>query len=106
MTVTAGNDADTTNDMVSLSHSAASGDSAYQGITIAGLTVTANDTAQVLGVMITDAECAGRLQPSSRTRGRAGRHHESGEAAVPAIPGEPQDRPGALLQVSPGRKGC
>ena len=55
VTVTAGNDADTTDDMVSLTHSAASSDSAYQGITIAGVTVTVedNDTAQVLGLMIT-----------------------------------------------------
>ena len=55
VTVTAGNDADTTNDTVSLSHSAVSSDSAYQGITIAGVTVTVadNDTAQVTGVMIT-----------------------------------------------------
>ena len=54
VTVTAGNDADTTNDTVTLTHSAMSSDSAYQGITIAGLTVTVNDndTAQVLGVMI------------------------------------------------------
>ena len=55
VTVTAGNDADTTDDTVSLTHSAASSDSAYQGITIAGVTVTVNDndTAQVLGLMIT-----------------------------------------------------
>ena len=54
VTVTAGNDADTTNDTVSLTHSAMSSDSAYQGITIAGLTVTVNDndTARVTGVMI------------------------------------------------------
>ena len=54
VTVTAGNDADTTNDTVSLSHSAMSSDSAYQGITIAGLTVTVNDndTAQVTGLMV------------------------------------------------------
>ena len=54
VTVTAGNDADTTDDTVSLTHSAASSDSAYQGITIDGVTVTVedNDTAQVMGVMI------------------------------------------------------
>ena len=54
VTVTAGDDADLTDDMVSLTHSAMSSDSAYQGITIAGLTVTVNDndTAQVMGVMI------------------------------------------------------
>ena len=43
VTVTAGNDADTTNDTVSLTHSATSTDSAYQGITIAGVTVTVTD---------------------------------------------------------------
>ena len=55
VTVTAGNDADTTNDTVSLTHSAASSDSAYHGISIAGLMVTVadNDTAQVTGLMIT-----------------------------------------------------
>ena len=55
VTVTAGNDADTTNDTVSLTHNAASSDSAYHGITIAGLAVTVadNDTAQVTGLMIT-----------------------------------------------------
>ena len=54
VTVTAGNDADLTNDEVSLTHSAASSDGDYDGITIAGLTVTVedNDTAQVTGVMI------------------------------------------------------
>ena len=44
VTVTAANDADTTDDMVSLTHSAASSDSDYEGITIAGLTVTVATT--------------------------------------------------------------
>ena len=54
VTVTAGNDADTTNDTVSLTHSATSSDSAYHGITIAGLMVTVadNDTAQVTGLTV------------------------------------------------------
>ena len=54
VTVTAGNDADTTNDTVSLTHSATSSDSAYHGITIAGLAVTVadNDTAQVTGLIV------------------------------------------------------
>ena len=43
VTVTAGNDADTANDTVSLTHSAASLDSNYNGITIASVTVTVND---------------------------------------------------------------
>ena len=54
VTVTAGNDADTTNDTVTLTHNAASTDTDYEGITGAGVTVTVNDndTAQVLGLMI------------------------------------------------------
>ena len=54
VTVTAGNDADTTDDTVTLTHSATSTDTDYQGIMIAGVTVTVNDndTAQVMGVMI------------------------------------------------------
>ena len=43
VTVTAGNDADTADDTVSLTHSAASTDSNYDGITIAEVTVTVND---------------------------------------------------------------
>ena len=52
VTVTADDDADTTDDSVALTHSAASADSGYSGITIAGVAVTVNDndTAQVLGV--------------------------------------------------------
>ena len=54
VTVTGVEDADTTNDAVTLTHSAASSDSDYQGITIAVVTVTVedDDTAQVMGVMI------------------------------------------------------
>ena len=43
VTVTAGDDADTANDAVALTHSAASTDSDYQGITIAGVAVTVTD---------------------------------------------------------------
>ena len=43
VTVIAVNDADTTDDTVTLTHSAASTDSNYNGITIAGVTVTVND---------------------------------------------------------------
>ena len=52
VTVTAGDDADTTDDSVALTHSAASADSGYSGIAIAGVAVTVNDndTAQVTGV--------------------------------------------------------
>ena len=52
VTVTADDDADTTDDSVALTHSAASADSGYSGIAIAGVAVTVNDndTAQVLGV--------------------------------------------------------
>ena len=54
VTVTAGDDADTTDDTVALTHSAASADSGYSGIAIAGvaLTVRDNDTAQVTGVTV------------------------------------------------------
>ena len=52
VTVTAADDADLVNETVSLTHSATSMDSDYQGITIAGVevTVTDNDLAQVMGV--------------------------------------------------------
>ena len=55
VTVTAGDDEDLTNDMVTLTHSATSTDTNYGGITIAGVTVTVtdNDTAQVTGVVVT-----------------------------------------------------
>ena len=51
VTVTAGNDADTADESVSLTHGAESADSGYEGITIAGVAVTVNDndTAQVRG---------------------------------------------------------
>ena len=54
VTVTAGDDADTTDDSVTLTHSAASTDTGYNGITIAGVVVTVrdNDTAQVTGVTV------------------------------------------------------
>ena len=54
VTVTAGNDADTADESVSLTHGAESADSGYEGITIAGVAVTVNDndTAQVRGVMV------------------------------------------------------
>ena len=55
VTVKAGNDADLTNDTVTLTHSAASTDSNYSGITIGSVVVTVedNDTAQVTGVTVT-----------------------------------------------------
>ena len=60
VTVTAVDDADLTNDSVTLTHSATSTDADYNAIAIAGVTVTVNDndTAQVMDVEITpgDAE--------------------------------------------------
>ena len=55
VTVTAGDDADTTDDTVTLTHSAASTDSGYGGIAIdeVAVTVSDNDTAQVTGVSVT-----------------------------------------------------
>ena len=52
VTVTAGPDADTANDSVSLTHSAASTDSDYQGITIDGVAVTVNDNDTAPGVTV------------------------------------------------------
>ena len=54
VTVTAGHDTDTTDESVSLTHSATSPDSDYEGIPIAGVAVavTDNDTAQVMGVEV------------------------------------------------------
>ena len=56
--VTAGDDADTANDAVTLTHSAASTDTGYSGITIAGVVVTVrdNDTAQVTGVTVDEGD--------------------------------------------------
>ena len=54
VTVKAGNDADTTNDTVTLTHSATSTDTNYGGVTIGSVvvTVTDNDTARVTGVTV------------------------------------------------------
>ena len=54
VTVTAADDADTTDDTVLLTHSATSADADYSGIEIAEVTVTVNDndTAQVTGVTV------------------------------------------------------
>ena len=54
VTVTAGDDAETTDDSFTLTHSAASTDTGYSGIMIAGVVVTVrdNDTAQVTGVTV------------------------------------------------------
>ena len=54
VTVKAGDDADLVNDPVTLTHSAASTDTDYSGITITEVTVTVNDndTAQVTGVTV------------------------------------------------------
>ena len=55
VTVTAGDDADTTDDAVALTHSAASADNDYGGIAIPGVAVTVsdNDTARVTGLTVT-----------------------------------------------------
>ena len=54
VTVTAGDDADLTNDMVTLTHAATSSDGDYSGIAIADVDVTVNDndTAQVTGLIV------------------------------------------------------
>ena len=50
VTVTAGDDADTTTDTVTLTHGAASADSDYQGIMIANVEVTVNDIDTTAGI--------------------------------------------------------
>ena len=52
VTVTAGDDADTANDSVTLTHSAASTDSEYQGISIDGVAVTVTDNDAPPGVTV------------------------------------------------------
>ena len=52
VTVTAGDDADTANDAVSLTHSAASTDTGYEGITIAGVAVRVTDNDAAKGVTV------------------------------------------------------
>ena len=69
VTVTAGADADTVNDTVTLTHSAASTDGNYQGITIADVTVTVND------------------DDTDTTAGICGRTEEVRDALVALIPG-------------------
>ena len=58
VTVTAGNDANTADETINLTHSATSSDSDYGGITIAGVTVEVedNDTAKVTGVALTPGD--------------------------------------------------
>ena len=61
VTVTAGNDTDLTNDTVTLTHSAASTDPGYSGVTIGSVvvTVTDNDTARVTDVDVTSSPDSG-----------------------------------------------
>ena len=58
MTVTAGDDADTEDDTVALTHSAASADNDYSGIAIdeVAVTVSDDDTARVTGVSVTPGD--------------------------------------------------
>ena len=58
VTVTAGDDADTTDDSVALTHSAASADNDYGGIAIdeVAVTVSDNDTARVTGLTVTSGD--------------------------------------------------
>ena len=58
VTVTAGNDANTADETINLTHSATSSDSDYGGITIAGVDVMVedNDTAKVTGVALTPGD--------------------------------------------------
>ena len=58
VTVTAGDDADTEDDTVALTHSAASADSGYSGIAIdeVAVTVSDNDTARVTGLTVASGD--------------------------------------------------
>ena len=56
VTVTAYTDADTANETVSLTHSATSTDTDYDGITIAGVTVTVTDNDTTLEVTVTPGD--------------------------------------------------
>ena len=71
--MTAGDDADTTDDSVTLTHSAASADSGYSGIAIAGVVVTVrdNDTAQVTGLTVTPGDRGRRCVTTTGRFGRA-----------------------------------
>ena len=80
VTVTAGNDADAIDDTVSLSHSATSSDTDYQGIAIAGVAVTVTDKRDGL-----DGQRRAVGQPGdaaqSHVRGRRGEaDHDHGDA--------------------------
>ena len=56
--MTAGNDANTANETINLTHGASTADGDYFNITIAGVTVTVedNDTAKVTGVALTPGD--------------------------------------------------
>ena len=73
VTVTADNDTNTADETVSLTHSATSSDSDYDGITIAGVDVMVedNDTAKVTGVALTpgDGELGVAWTPVSNATG-------------------------------------
>ena len=73
VTVTGGNDADTANDSVTLTHTAASADSDYNSVAIARVvvTVTDNDTARVTGVTVTpgDARLVVKWTPVANATG-------------------------------------
>ena len=70
VTVKAGNDTDTTNDTVTLTHSAASTDSNYGGITIGSVVVTVADNDSLTGAP-TGLRGPARRAPAPRDRQRA-----------------------------------
>ena len=97
VTVTAANDADLTNATVSLTHSAASSDADYQGITIAGVTVTVTDNDGSPRPVIGGGGGGGGGAPANRapefTEGRPDNPLDSREPRPPrrtsAIPSPP-----------------
>ena len=94
VTVTAGDDADTANDAVSLTHSAASTDTDYDGISIDGVAVTVNDndTAPATGA----PTITGTAQVGPDADGGHHRHHGCGRADQPHlhVPVDPGGRHG------------
>ena len=84
VTVTGDDDADTTNDTVSLTHNAASIDGDYQGITIAGLTVTVEDD-DTAAAVVEEEDSKGETAPDGQGS------DDDGEQAAGDETGSPDD---------------
>ena len=84
VTVTGDDDADTTNDTVSLTHNAASIDGDYQGITIAGLTVSVEDD-DTAAAVVEEEDSKGETAPDGQGS------DDDGEQAAGDETGSPDD---------------